>query len=157
MDEQGFLNILRNDPDNEETRLAYLEWIEATGAPEAGYVRSMRRRLELQNELESLDARLPFLLPERGDDWLDLAFPLIVRSPTVGRCYIRPTPSADPFVAIGNHVRPEQTVCLIETKAIYTEITAGHQGVVTQILVGNGQDVEYNQVLFRLNRPPIWW
>jgi len=155
MDEETFLRILRAEPDNDEVRLAYWNWLEEIGDDRTPYVRLMRRRLRLLEELEEADALLREHQPRINDAWIDMAFPMRVRSPMVGRCYIRPSPDASPFVEVGSQVAPDTVVCLIETMKLFNEITAGFRGVITEVVVANGAAVEYNQVLFRVARPSV--
>src|SRR5262245_25267889 len=100
MDEQAFLRVLRAEPDNDELRLAYWNWLEENGDQRAPYVRLMRQRLRLLYELEEIDALLRAHHPPIDDAWIDMAFPMRVRSPMVGRCYVRPLPDAPPFVDV---------------------------------------------------------
>ncbi|MGF1582058.1 MAG: acetyl-CoA carboxylase biotin carboxyl carrier protein [Gemmataceae bacterium] len=74
-----------------------------------------------------------------------------VKSPTPGTFYARPKPDEAPYVKQGSKVEPETTVGLIEAMKVYTEIPAEVSGVVAEILVQNGQPVEYNTVLFRID------
>jgi acetyl-CoA carboxylase biotin carboxyl carrier protein len=72
----------------------------------------------------------------------------VVKSPMVGTFYRAPAPGAKPFVEVGQAVKEGDTVCIIEAMKILNEIEADKSGVVTQILVENGQAVEYGQPLF---------
>ncbi|BCX87996.1 acetyl-CoA carboxylase biotin carboxyl carrier protein [Methylomarinovum tepidoasis] len=72
----------------------------------------------------------------------------IVRSPMVGTFYRAPAPGAKPFVEVGQHVNVGDTLCIIEAMKILNQIEADKSGVVTKILVEDGQPVEYNQPLF---------
>jgi uncharacterized protein (TIGR02996 family) len=160
MDEQAFLRSLIDEPDNDDVRFAYWDWLEKQGGSRAEYVRRMRQRLRLQAELDDIDSHLRAYTPPVADDWLEIAFPLRVRSPMVGRCYTKPAPDAAPFVAPGACVAPNTVLCLIESMKLFNEITAGVHGVVAAVAVANGDRVEYNQVLFRLGRlpdPPDYW
>ena len=71
-----------------------------------------------------------------------------VKSPMVGTFYRASQPGADPFVQIGSKVSEHDVLCLIEAMKLLNEIEAGQAGTVTQILVENGQPVEYGQPLF---------
>jgi uncharacterized protein (TIGR02996 family) len=153
MDDQSFLRILRVEPDNDDVRLAYWNWLEETADDRAPFVRLMRQRLRLLEELDETDTRLRAHQPQIDDAWIDIAFPMRVRSPMAGRCYTKPLPEGAPFVALGSNVTPDTVVCLIETMDLFNEIRAGFQGVVLEIVVENGTPVKYNQVLFRINRP----
>jgi uncharacterized protein (TIGR02996 family) len=155
MDDQSFLRILRAEPDNDEVRLSYWNWLEETGDTRAPYVRLMRKRLQLQEELKETDNQLSGHEPRIDEEWIDLCFPLRTRSPMVGRCYTRPSPDADPCISVGRRVTPNTVVCLIENMKLFSEITAGFHGVVSEIAVANGDAVEYNQVLFRVSRPSL--
>ncbi len=72
----------------------------------------------------------------------------IVRSPMVGTFYRAPAPGAKPFVETGQQVNVGDTLCIIEAMKILNQIEADKSGVVTKVLVEDGQPVEYNQPLF---------
>lgn len=72
----------------------------------------------------------------------------IVRSPMVGTFYRSSTPGSKPFVEVGQRVEMGETLCIIEAMKILNQIETDHSGVVTKIMVENGQPVEYNQPLF---------
>jgi acetyl-CoA carboxylase biotin carboxyl carrier protein len=74
-----------------------------------------------------------------------------VRSPMVGTFYKAPEPGADPYIKVGNRVSPGQTVCIIEAMKIMNEIEAEISGTVREVLVEDGQPVEFGQVLFRVD------
>jgi acetyl-CoA carboxylase biotin carboxyl carrier protein len=72
----------------------------------------------------------------------------IVKSPMVGTFYRSSAPGAAPFVDVGSNVKQGDTLCLIEAMKLLNEIDADVAGVVKQILVENGQPVEFGQPLF---------
>ncbi|HTD02833.1 acetyl-CoA carboxylase biotin carboxyl carrier protein [Undibacterium sp.] len=72
----------------------------------------------------------------------------IVKSPMVGTFYRSSSPGASPFVEIGASVKAGDTLCIIEAMKLLNEIDSDTTGVVKQILVENGQPVEYGQPLF---------
>jgi acetyl-CoA carboxylase biotin carboxyl carrier protein len=72
----------------------------------------------------------------------------VVTSPMVGTFYRAPSPGADPFVQVGDSVKEGQTICIIEAMKLLNEIEADKAGVIKEILVENGQAVEYGQPLF---------
>lgn len=72
----------------------------------------------------------------------------IVRSPMVGTFYRASSPDSRPFAEIGQAVREGETLCIIEAMKILNQIEADKSGVISRILVENGQPVEYNQPLF---------
>jgi acetyl-CoA carboxylase biotin carboxyl carrier protein len=73
-----------------------------------------------------------------------------VKSPMVGTFYRAPSPEADPFVHEGDRVEEKTVLCLIEAMKVMNEITAGVSGVVKEILVKNGESVEFSKPLFRI-------
>jgi acetyl-CoA carboxylase biotin carboxyl carrier protein len=72
----------------------------------------------------------------------------IVKSPMVGTFYRSASPGAKPFIEIGAQVKEGDTICIIEAMKILNEIEADKAGTITQVLVENGQAVEYGQPLF---------
>lgn len=71
-----------------------------------------------------------------------------VKSPMVGTFYHASSPGAEPFVEVGSTVKVGQTLCIIEAMKILNEIEAETAGTVKQILVNNGDPVEFGQPLF---------
>jgi acetyl-CoA carboxylase biotin carboxyl carrier protein len=65
----------------------------------------------------------------------------------VGTFYRSSAPGAKPFVELGQAVKAGETVCIIEAMKLLNEIEADHDGVVKEILVDNGEPVEYGQPL----------
>ena len=74
----------------------------------------------------------------------------IIESPIVGTFYRSATPGADAFVKVGSKVEADQTVCIIEAMKVMNEIKAEKSGVIKEILVENGEPVEFGQPLFVL-------
>ena len=74
-----------------------------------------------------------------------------IPSPMVGTFYRAPAPEEAPFVAVGDRVRSDQTVCIIEAMKLMNEIEAEVSGQVMEILVENAEPVEYGQPLMRIN------
>jgi acetyl-CoA carboxylase biotin carboxyl carrier protein len=73
-----------------------------------------------------------------------------IKSPIVGTFYATSSPDSEPYVEIGTHVEPQTVVCIIEAMKVMNEIKAESSGTIAEILVTNGQAVEYGQVLFRI-------
>ena len=71
-----------------------------------------------------------------------------VDSPIVGTFYRSSAPGVEAFVKVGYKVEPDNTVCIIEAMKVMNEIKAEKTGVIKEILVENGQPVEYGQPLF---------
>jgi acetyl-CoA carboxylase biotin carboxyl carrier protein len=125
------------------------------------------RRLKLRRAEERAPAPLPIVVPaaapvavpaaaapgpaapavaERPAGWVEF------KSPLVGTFYRSPKPDADPFVNVGDEVGPEKVICIIEAMKVMNEIKAEMAGVVREILVKNGQAVEYGETLFLIEK-----
>lgn len=74
-----------------------------------------------------------------------------INSPMVGVFYSSPSPDSDPFVSVGKTVKKGDVVCIVEAMKIMNEITAEESGTITEILVKNGDVVEYGQPMFKIN------
>ena len=72
----------------------------------------------------------------------------VVKSPMVGTFYRSASPGSKPFVEVGAAVKEGDPICIVEAMKIMNEIEADKSGTITQILVENGQAVEYGQPLF---------
>jgi len=75
-----------------------------------------------------------------------------VKSPMVGTFYRSPSPESKPFVDVGTKIEDNSLVCIIEAMKIMNEIQSETKGTVVEILVENGQPVEYGQRLFKLRQ-----
>ena len=73
-----------------------------------------------------------------------------IRSPMVGTFYTAPSPESPSFVKTGDTVSEDSVVCIVEAMKVMNEIKAEMKGKVLEILVDNGDSVEYGQPLFRL-------
>lgn len=73
--------------------------------------------------------------------------PGALKSPMVGTVYLAASPEAAPFVSVGDTVKEGDTIVIIEAMKVMNPITATKGGKVTQVLVANGQPVEYDQPL----------
>ena len=73
--------------------------------------------------------------------------PGAVKSPMVGTAYLAASPEAAPFVSVGDVVKDGDTLIIIEAMKVMNPITATRGGKVTQILIANGQPVEFDQPL----------
>ncbi len=74
----------------------------------------------------------------------------IIESPIVGTFYRSSAPGAEPFVKPGTKVEAESVVCIVEAMKVMNEIKAEKGGVIKEILIENGQPVEFGQPLFIL-------
>ena len=71
-----------------------------------------------------------------------------ITSPLVGIFYAAAEENGKPFVAVGDHVKKGQTLCIVEAMKLLNEVTAEEDGVIRQICASNGQLVEYGTALF---------
>lgn len=75
----------------------------------------------------------------------------VVTSPLVGTFYAAPGEEEPPFVKVGDTVNKGQTLAIVEAMKLMNEIESDYQGVVAEVLVENGEMVEYGQPLFRIS------
>lgn len=76
---------------------------------------------------------------------------LEIKSELVGTFYAKPAPDKDDYVKVGSRVSAETVVCKVEAMKIFNDITAKVTGTVAEVCVQNGQFVEFDQVLFRVD------
>ena len=75
-----------------------------------------------------------------------------VRSPIVGTFYRAPAPDAEPYIDIGQTVKVGSVLCIVEAMKLMNEIESDCDGTVMKIMAENGKPVEYNQVLFLIEK-----
>ncbi|MCH8991914.1 MAG: acetyl-CoA carboxylase biotin carboxyl carrier protein [Acidobacteria bacterium] len=73
-----------------------------------------------------------------------------IKSPTVGTFYAAPTPDDPSFVTVGSKVQADTTVCIVEAMKVFNQIPAEVNGTISEILVANGDAVEFGQPLFKV-------
>jgi acetyl-CoA carboxylase biotin carboxyl carrier protein len=81
------------------------------------------------------------------DEEVELA---VVKSPIVGTFYGAPEPGAPPFVEVGQRVKKDQVLCIIEAMKLMNEITSEYEGEIVSIYVENGKPVQYGERLFAI-------
>ena len=91
------------------------------------------------------DAISPLATPKASNKFEEIL------SPVVGTFYRASNPDEPPFVEVGDQITSSQTVCIIEAMKVMNEIEAEVSGQIMEILVKNGEPVEYNQPLMLVN------
>ena len=81
------------------------------------------------------------------DEELELA---VVKSPIVGTFYRTPEPGAPAFVEVGQRVKKDQVLCIIEAMKLMNEITSEYEGEIVSVYVENGKPVQYGERLFAI-------
>ena len=76
----------------------------------------------------------------------------VIKSPMVGTFYRAPSPESPNFVDVGAKVSPDSIVCIVEAMKVMNEIQAEVSGTVTEILVENGDAIEFGQPLFKYKK-----
>jgi acetyl-CoA carboxylase biotin carboxyl carrier protein len=113
--------------------------------PDVGIVQSEYRGAASGRALtETPVTKMPSVEPKEEQDLVE------IKSPIVGTFYATPSPDSEPFVEVGSQVESQTVVCIIEAMKVMNEIKAETTGTIVEILVTNGQAVEYGQVLFRV-------
>ena len=72
----------------------------------------------------------------------------VVKSPMVGTFYMKPSPTANPYVEVGKNVKIGDTLCIIEAMKLMNEIESEYAGNIAKVLVEDGMPVEYGTELF---------
>ena len=74
----------------------------------------------------------------------------VVKSPLIGTFYTSPSPQSPPFVTVGQKVSKGEVLFIVESMKLMNEIKSDYDGVVKEILVQNGDSVDYNQPIMRI-------
>jgi acetyl-CoA carboxylase biotin carboxyl carrier protein len=74
----------------------------------------------------------------------------VIKSPMVGTFYASPSPESDTFVRVGSKIEKDLPICILEAMKVMNEIQSDVSGVIREILVKNGQPVEFGQPLFKV-------
>ncbi|MDR2806897.1 MAG: acetyl-CoA carboxylase biotin carboxyl carrier protein [Puniceicoccales bacterium] len=74
----------------------------------------------------------------------------VIKSPMVGTFYASPSPESDTFVRVGSRIEKDLPICILEAMKVMNEIQSDVSGVIREILVKNGQAVEFGQPLFKV-------
>ena len=74
----------------------------------------------------------------------------IVKSPMVGTFYSKSSPTSNPYVEIGSEVKKGTVLCIVEAMKLMNEIESEFNGKIAEVLVKDGESVEYGQPLFRI-------
>ena len=108
-------------------------------------------------EKPGVDTLSPDLVESESSDELSLSQEVATKannhevvSPMPGTFYSAPSPEADPFVKVGDNVKKGDTLCIVEAMKIMNEIESENSGTISEILINNGDPVEYIQPLFKI-------
>ncbi|MBR6481481.1 MAG: acetyl-CoA carboxylase biotin carboxyl carrier protein [Thermoguttaceae bacterium] len=81
----------------------------------------------------------------------DESFIELIKSPMVGTFYASSSPKNPPFVAVGDVIGPDKTVCIIEAMKVFNEIKGDVSGKIVAVLVKDGEAVEFGRPLFKVD------
>ena len=112
-----------------------------TAAPAPASIPAVSAPVSVQEPVKAAQVEAGRTAPDPGK---------VIESPTVGTFYRSSAPGAEPFVKVGSHVDPDTTVAVVEAMKVMNEIKAEKSGVIKEILLENGQPVEFGQPLFVL-------
>jgi len=116
------------------------------------------RRIKVKRETHAVFAAAPAAAPalsappvpakeDIGAEPTEVVTGHTVKSPMVGTAFMSPEPGADTFIEVGKPVKAGDTLLIVEAMKVMNPITAPHGGVIKQLLVENGQPVEFDQPL----------
>lgn len=103
------------------------------------------KKIVVSEETKHLEVKMNQILPIDNDD-----SSIFIKAPLVGTFYRSSSPGTDPFVEVGDMVESRQTLCIIEAMKVMNEITSETKGRVLEIYPENGQIVDFNHVLFKI-------
>lgn len=108
--------------------------------PMASYTVPDTQQAPISNQLSNKETLLPTIDNSKH----------MLKAPMVGTVYLSSSPTAKPFVQVGQTVKAGDTICLIEAMKMFNQIEADKTGTITAILVENAAPVEFNQPLFTI-------
>ena len=89
--------------------------------------------------------------PAAASSPADAASIVVIKSPMVGTFYSRPNPKAEPYVKVGDRVDTSTVVCIIEAMKVFNESPAEVRGKIVAVLVNDGEGVEFDKPLFKVD------
>jgi len=122
--------------------------VKSSGVPQNQVVMLPQQGMPMQQFSAPMAAAAPMAAPAAAPAAPAEPTGHIVKSPMVGTFYRASAPGAPSFVEVGANVKAGDTLCIIEAMKLLNEIDADVGGTITQILVENGQPVEFGQPLF---------
>lgn len=137
----------------DESSVAKLKWVQGDQVITLEKERADRPVI-LTSEAAPMPVPAAAIQPSVQPAVLEAAQPKIagtfVKAPLVGVFYGASSPEADPFVKVGQRVQKGETVCILEAMKVLNEIKAPASGILQEILVENGQVVEFDQILMEI-------
>ncbi len=107
------------------------------------------QELELKQEIRQVETEEVSKSDEKVSEKTEEKFQ-VVTSPMVGTFYAKPSPTADNFVEVGKKVKKGDVLCIIEAMKLMNEIESEYDGEIAEILVKDGDMVDYGKPLFRI-------
>ena len=89
--------------------------------------------------------------PAAASSPADAANIVLIKCPMVGTFYSRPNPKAEPYVKVGDRVDTSTVVCIVEAMKVFNEIPAEVRGKIVAILASDGEGVEFDKPLFKVD------
>ena len=102
---------------------------------------------DLKKSLKNIDIETKNTVVEEE---IDLSDKIIIKSPIVGTAYLAPEPGGKKFVEVGQKIKKGQTIMIIEAMKTMNHVPSTHEGVVSKVLVKDGEPVEFGQPLISL-------
>jgi len=116
-------------------------------SPEVVAVPAPQTTPAVETKAPAPELQKPELPEQEGDSTV-----FEVKSPMVGTFYRSPAPEAEPYIQEGDIVTANQVLCIIEAMKLMNEIESEVRGRIVEILAENGKPVEYDQVLFKIEK-----
>lgn len=132
-------------PDGTKISMAKEEKILVTQAQGSMLEQEIAQESTVKQEVEQGKIKVQSQQQEKVNENIET-----VKSPMVGTFYLKPSPSASPYVEIGKEVKVGDTLCIIEAMKLMNEIESEYTGKISKILVEDGKAVEYGTPLFEI-------
>ncbi|WP_017548880.1 acetyl-CoA carboxylase biotin carboxyl carrier protein [Salinicoccus carnicancri] len=110
----------------------------------------IKLKRDMGNSVQTAPVQLPQQAPEQPMADAPVEEGKMIKAPMVGTFYKAASPEADAYVKVGDKVDNTSVVCILEAMKLFNEIQAEISGEITEILVEDGDMVEYDQPLFRV-------
>ena len=155
MNENTFSERLRESPGDLALLREFADWLIAHSDPRGDHLAA---ELEVQDAIQrvaNVEADLARHRSTRSEDfdWLNVVYPMVATSPADGIFYAASAPDDPPFIEPGAFCNRDSVVGIVEAKKVFYAVTAGHSGVVTDVVVSNNQPVSFGDTIVRLIRP----
>jgi|SRR5690554_3744511 len=103
---------------------------------------------QMQQQPVAAPAPAPAAEPKKDEKAEAESKYIVIKSPMIGTFYRSPSPDKDPYLSVGDDIKPGKIICIIEAMKLFNEIEAEMSGKIVKVLAEDASPVEYDQPLF---------